>query len=284
MPLLLLGKPAAHAIEEKVALAVASLPTPPGLAVLLIGHHPPSETYVSLKRKACAQVGIRSLLYQLPETISEKELLEKIGSLNQDPTVDGILLQLPLPPHLNPLSIVEALDPHKDVDGFHPINMGKLLLGVEGGFIPCTPLGIQALLQHYQIPIEGKDVVIVGRSQSVGKPLAALLMQKGRGGNATVTVVHTQSAHLIEHTRRADILIAAVGIPLFIKEEMVKEGAVVVDVGITRLQDRLVGDVDFAQVEKKCSAITPVPKGVGPMTVAMLLYNTLLSYQRRHSR
>jgi methylenetetrahydrofolate dehydrogenase (NADP+) / methenyltetrahydrofolate cyclohydrolase len=232
-------------------------------------------------------VGILSFFHHLPETTSEEELLKLISDLNHDKNVDGILVQLPLPSHMNSEKIIEAIDPKKDVDGFHPINIGKLLLGLKGGFVPCTPLGIKILLERYQIPVVGKDVVIVGRSAIVGKPLAALLMQNAPHCNATVTVVHSQTRDLKAHCARADILVAAIGSPRFITADMVKERAVVVDVGISREESdggyRLVGDVDFNQVEKKCFAITPVPKGVGPMTVAMLLHNTLLSHQRRFS-
>lgn len=281
--MILLGNVVADAIQKELHATIAHLSAPPGLAVVLLGDNPSSHTYVNMKRKACQRVGIDSFYHPLPAATSETELLELIGTLNRDPKVDGILIQLPLPNQMNSEKIIEAIDPQKDVDGFHPMNIGKLLLGVSGGFIPCTPLGIKILLERYQISVAGKNVVIVGRSSIVGKPLAALLMQNAPHCNATVTVVHsrTPSASLYEHTRQADILIAAVGSPRFIKEEMVKEGAVVIDVGINRENDRIVGDVDFNQVEKKCSAITPVPKGVGPMTVAMLLHNTLLSHQRR---
>ncbi len=266
------GKAIADSILEEIK---ASLQTKPILTVLQVGDHPASTTYIGMKRKACAKVGIESKLILLPKTISEKELLLEIQKLNRGPT-SGILLQLPLPHHLDPHRLLEAIDPKKDVDGFHPINMGKLVLGLPG-LIPCTPLGIQVLMERSHILVEGKRVVIVGRSQIVGMPLATLLMQKRKGCNATVTVAHSSTHNLEEVTREADILIAAIGKPLFIKKSMVKEGAVVIDVGINHIDNKLVGDVDFEQVKQKCSAITPVPGGVGPMTVAMLIHNTVLS-------
>jgi methylenetetrahydrofolate dehydrogenase (NADP+) / methenyltetrahydrofolate cyclohydrolase len=287
--MILSGKAIADEIQDQIRHTIAALPSPPGLAVILIGDNSASHAYVTMKRQACLSVGIHSFFHHLPTTTSEIELLKLLNELNQHPNVDGILIQLPLPPHINSEKVISALDPQKDVDGFHPVNMGLLLLGHEGGFIPCTPLGIKTLLERAQIAIDGKEVVIVGRSSIVGKPLASLLMQNAPGCNATVTVVHTRTHHLKEHTQRADVLVAAIGSPRFIQEDMVKEGAVVIDVGTNREEDpqmpkgyRIVGDVDFNRVEKKCLAITPVPKGVGPMTVAMLLHNTLLSYQRRH--
>ena len=286
--MILSGKAIADKIQEEIEKTIASLSSPPGLAVVLVGDNVSSHAYIKMKRRACALVGIHSFFHHFPETISEMELLQLIIQLNQKTEIDGILVQFPLPPHIESEKVVELIDPHKDVDGFHPINIGKLLIGSKGGFIPCTPLGIKTLLDRSQISVEGKDVVIVGRSSIVGKPLAALLMQNSVGCNATVTVVHSRTPHLKAHTSRADILVAALGSPHFIKEDMVREGAVVIDVGINREEDfqmpqgyRIVGDVDFNQVKHKCSAITPVPKGVGPMTVAMLLQNTLLSYRRR---
>lgn len=287
--MILSGKAVAQKIQKQITQIITTLPSPPGLAVVLVGNHPSSRSYVHMKQLASAQVGIRSSVNHLPKAISEADLLEVIEALNHNKEVDGILVQLPLPSHISSLKMIELVNPHKDVDGFHPFNMGKLLLGLEDGFVPCTPLGIQTLLKRCQIPVEGKHVVIVGRSQIVGKPLAALLMQNKPGANATVTVAHSHTENLISLTRSADILIAAVGIPRFITKEMVKRGAVVIDVGINREGDathpkgyRLIGDVDFKEVEEKCSAITPVPNGIGPMTVAMLLSNTLLSYQRSH--
>lgn len=266
------GKAIADSILEEIK---ASLQTKPILTVLQVGDHPASTTYIAMKRKACAKVGIESKLVLLPKTISENDLLLEIETLNRGPT-SGILLQLPLPLHLDPHRLLEAIDPRKDVDGFHPINMGKLVLGLPG-FIPCTPLGIQVLLERSHISVEGKRVVIVGRSQIVGMPLATLLMQKRKGCNATVTVANSSTPNLAEVTNQADIVVAAIGKPLFIKKSMIKEGAVVIDVGINRIGNQLVGDVDFEEVKDKCSAITPVPGGVGPMTVAMLIHNTVLA-------
>ncbi len=281
--MILSGKEAADHIHAQIKQTIEQLESPPGLAVVLLGENPSSHTYVNMKRRACEKVGIRSFFHHLPDSTTENELLLLVEKLNRDPHTDGILVQLPLPGHIDPISIVEAIAPNKDVDGFHPVNLGKVIAGLGDGFIPCTPLGIKHLLEYYHIGVEGKHVVIVGRSAIVGKPLAALFMQNAPGCNATVTVVHSRTPNPQNFTRQADILIAAVGIPRFIKADMVKEGAVVVDVGINREEGRLVGDVDFENVEKKCKAITPVPKGVGPMTVAMLLHNTLLAFQRNRS-
>ncbi len=281
--MILSGKAVADEIKLELKAQIETLPSSPGLAVILVGNNPASESYIKMKRQACQAVGITSFFHPFPESIREDELLEFIQKQNADPKVDGILVQFPLPSHISTEKVIEAIDPNKDVDGFHPINMGKLLLGLKGGFIPCTPLGIKVLLERSHISVEGKDVVIVGRSQIVGKPLAALFLQNTRGCNATVTVIHSKSSHFVEHTKRADILIAAMGSPHFIKADMIKEGAVVVDVGINRLENSLVGDVDFNEVEKKCQAITPVPGGVGPMTVAMLLQNTCSSYIKKLS-
>lgn len=252
----------------------------PGLAFILVGNHPASQTYVRAKKKSCAEVGIMSTLIELPNTTTQEELLDHIRLLNADSHIDGILVQLPLPLHIQDQAVMLAIDPMKDVDGFHPINIGKLLLGDDTGFLPCTPNGIQELLKRHSISPEGKRVVVVGRSNIVGKPLAAMLMQKKTGCNATVTIAHSQSKNIGEITRSADILVAAVGKPHFIRKEMIKPGAVVVDVGINRVDHTLLGDVDFHEVAKIASWITPVPGGVGPMTIAMLMKNTLLSFQR----
>ena len=265
-------------IKEQVALIQGRKPS---IAFILVGDNTASLTYVRAKQKASANIGIVSYLVHLPSTTSQDSLLETIQKLNADSNIDGILVQLPLPQHINDKAVMSALDPHKDVDGFHPINMGKLLLGQSSGFCPCTPLGIQELLIRFNIEITGKHVVIVGRSNIVGKPLAALLCQKKEHCDATVTICHSKSNHLDEITRSADILVAAIGQPLFIKEHMVKEGACVIDVGINRVPVGLVGDVDFHNVARKCAFITPVPGGVGPMTIAMLMRNTLLSYDRK---
>jgi methylenetetrahydrofolate dehydrogenase (NADP+)/methenyltetrahydrofolate cyclohydrolase len=253
----------------------------PRLALVVVGDHPASLSYVRGKKKACHEVGMISSVTELPASITEHELLEQIRLFNEDPLVDGILVQMPLPKHIREYKVTAAIDPKKDVDGFHPLNIGKLLLGEEGGFIPCTPKGIFVLLQTMQIPVKGKHVVIIGRSNIVGKPLAALLVQKKEGCNATVTLAHSQSEHLHELTRSADILVAAIGSPLLIKKEMVKPGAAIIDVGINRTKEgSLVGDVDFKKIAPIAQWITPVPGGVGPMTIAMLIQNTLEGYKK----
>ncbi|MBP9841831.1 MAG: bifunctional 5,10-methylenetetrahydrofolate dehydrogenase/5,10-methenyltetrahydrofolate cyclohydrolase [Simkaniaceae bacterium] len=268
------GTLVASRLVEKIKHEVARLPSQPGLACILVGNHSASHTYVKMKQKRCQDVGIYSEVHPLPDTTSKEHLIQLIESLNQRDDIDGILIQQPLI-HTD---LMEVVSPKKDVDGFHPLNMGKLLLGHEDGFIPCTPLGIVALLEAYQIPTEGKRVLIIGRSNIVGKPLAALLMN--RRYNATVTLAHSKTKELHLLSQEADILIAAMGAPRQIQRNMVKKGAVVIDVGITRLDGHLVGDVDFEGMSHHVSAITPVPGGVGPMTIAMLLANTLLSYQR----
>ena len=254
----------------------------PGLAVVLIGSDPASQTYVSSKARTCADLGMLSRKIELPAETTEAEVLRVIFDLNADPTIHGILVQSPPPPHIDEARIVRALLPSKDVDGFHPENVAKLTLEDRSGFVPCTPLGCQRLLIEYGIPTDGAEVVVLGRSMIVGKPMALLLMAKGPGGNATVTVAHSRTNHLPEVCRRADILIAAIGRPHFVTAEFVKAGATVIDVGINRVPDastksgfRLVGDVDYASVSPSCHAITPVPGGVGPMTIAMLMQNTL---------
>lgn len=278
------GKQIAKKIEENLQTAIEKIKgRKPALAFVLVGSDPASMTYIKMKKKKCEEIGILSLDLELSENVTEEILLEKIAELNDDPIIDGILVQLPLPKHIHANKILESIDPSKDVDGFHPVNMGKLLLGEKGGFIPCTPYGVFILLSHANIDPAGKHVVILGRSNIVGKPLAALLMQKEKGANATVTIAHSQTKNLEELCASADILIAAIGNPQFVKANMVKEGAIVIDVGINRVDGKLVGDVDFEAVAPKCSQITPVPRGVGPMTIAMLLSNTLLSYQRRES-
>ncbi len=277
--MLLSGKEIALALHEEYKAQIATFERAPKLAVVLVGNDPASIAYIGMKEKACAKVGIESPLYTYPDSMSESELLELISTLNHDSGVDAILVQLPLPSQINEQRVMEAIDPKKDVDGFHPVNMGKLLLGQKDGLIPCTPLGVQVLLERANIDVAGKHVVIVGRSNIVGKPLAALLMQKQTGANATVTVAHSRTSDLAELTRSADILVAAMGVAHFIKGDMVNEGAVVIDVGISRENGKLVGDVDFGAVESKCRAITPVPGGVGPMTVAMLLHNTIKCFR-----
>lgn len=253
----------------------------PKLAYLLIGNNPASHLYVKFKVRACQRVGIETLELLLPDTIEESEVLKQIDALNQDPSVDGILVQLPLPPQVSTQKVIERVDPKKDVDGFHPLNIGRLLLGYSPDFVSCTPLGILEIFKRTHIPLTGKHVVVLGRSNIVGKPLAALLAQKTKFGNATVTLAHSYTENLVDITTQADILIVAMGSPEFVKGSMVKNGAVVIDVGISKHQGRVVGDVLFEEVDPKASYITPVPGGVGPMTVAMLLSNTVLSYERR---
>lgn len=253
----------------------------PGLACVLVGEDPASRIYVTMKINKCQEMGIYSKIIEFSKNVSEKEIIEELAHLNQNRCIDGILVQQPLPKHLSTAKIIEAMGPEKDVDGFHPLNMGKLLLGEGGGFVPCTPLGIVKLLEKCGTQVEGKHVVIVGRSNIVGKPLALLLLQKGKYCNATVTVTHSGTQHLAEQCRRADILIVAIGNPLFIKDTMVKRGAVVIDVGMNRIDKGIVGDVDFESVKEIASKITPVPGGVGPMTIAMLLSNTYKSFKRK---
>ncbi len=248
----------------------------PSLAVVLVGNDPASQVYVNNKRKACQKVGIRSLFYHLPEDTSEGELLRLVEELNDNPGVDGILVQLPLPKQINPQRVIETIRPDKDVDGFHPENMGKLIANLDDGFVPCTPLGIKILLEHYGIEVRGKDTTIVGAGYIVGKPLSVLLLNM----DATITVCHIHTKDLKKHTGDADILISATGVPHLIKEDMVKEGAVVIDVGISKVDGKIVGDVDFERVKEKASYITPVPGGVGPMTITALLLNTLKAYKK----
>jgi methylenetetrahydrofolate dehydrogenase (NADP+)/methenyltetrahydrofolate cyclohydrolase len=254
----------------------------PGLAVVLVGDDPASRAYVRSKDKMCRELGLHSLKLELPASTTQTELLNRVEELNADSDIHGILVQSPPPPHIDEAAIVRALDSRKDVDGFHPENVAKLVLDDPSGFVPCTPLGVQRLLIESKININAAHVVILGRSMIVGKPLALLLMQKNEKANATVTVVHSRSRDLAEITRSADIIIAAIGRAGFFKADHLREGAVVIDVGINRVEDaasergyRLVGDVAFDEVSKKASAITPVPGGVGPMTIAMLMSNTV---------
>jgi methylenetetrahydrofolate dehydrogenase (NADP+) / methenyltetrahydrofolate cyclohydrolase len=278
-----------RAIAEKVyaelrgeIAALKSSGRTPGLAVVLVGDNPASRAYVRSKDKMCRDLGLHSVKLELPAATTQSELLKQVEQLNGDPAIHGILVQSPPPKHIDEAAIVRALDPAKDVDGFHPANVAKLALGDDTGFVPCTPLGCQRLLIESGAEISGAHVVVLGRSMIVGKPLALLLMRKGRGGDATVTVVHSRSNRLAEITRSADIVIAAIGQPEFVRAEHVRDGAVVIDVGINRVDDptmergyRLVGDVAFNEVSEKASAITPVPGGVGPMTIAMLMANTV---------
>ena len=254
----------------------------PGLAVVLVGDNTASRAYVRSKDKMSRELGLHSVKLELPDSTSQSELLARVEELNRDPKVHGMLVQSPPPKQIDEAAIVRALDPRKDVDGFHPLNVAKLAMGDPTGFVPCTPLGVQRMLIESKIDIAGAHVVVLGRSMIVGKPVALLLMQKARGGDATVTIAHSRSKDLEEITRSADILIAAIGRAYFVKAEHVREGTVVIDVGINRVEDktnergyRLVGDVAFDEVVKKAKAITPVPGGVGPMTIAMLMSNTV---------
>ncbi len=259
----------------------------PGLAVVLVGDDPASKSYVTAKEKACAEAGIYSDDNRLAEDTSQEELMAMVDKLNNDPKIHGILVQLPLPEHLDESAVLLAIDPEKDVDGFHPMNVGKMVVG-EKAFLPCTPHGVIQMLLRSNVELEGAEVVVVGRSNIVGKPVANMLIQKAKTGNATVTVCHTRTKNLCEHVKRADIVIAAAGRPSTVTADMIKEGAVVIDVGVNRVEDstrkkgyRLVGDVDFEAIKEKASLITPVPGGVGPMTITMLLYNTLESAKRK---
>lgn len=269
----------AATVEEMVALGQKR----PHLAAILVGHDGGSETYVANKVKACEACGFKSTLIRFEEEVTEQELLATIESLNADQDVDGFIVQLPLPRHISEQRVIEAIDYRKDVDGFHPVNVGRMAIGLPC-FVSATPFGIMELLRRYNIPTKGARCVVLGRSNIVGKPVATLMMQKANPGNATVTVCHSATPDIKEICREADIIIAALGVPGFLKGDMVKEGAVVIDVGTTRVPDatrksgfRLSGDVDFANVEPKCSYISPVPGGVGPMTIASLMHNTLLA-------
>jgi len=287
------GKQVAADMRVELKAKVAKLKEDgivPGLAVVLVGEDPASKSYVTAKERACEEIGIYSDDNRLDADTSQEKLMALVDKLNNDPKINGILVQLPLPKHLNESEVLLAIDPDKDVDGFHPINVGKMVVG-EKAFLPCTPHGIIQLLLRNDVKIEGAQVVIVGRSNIVGKPVANMLIQKSPTGNATVTVCHTRTKNLAEHTRRADIVIAAAGRPNTVTADMIKDGAVVIDVGVNRVEDatrkrgyRLVGDVDFEAVKEKASLITPVPGGVGPMTITMLLYNTVESAEKAAGR
>jgi len=278
------GSEIAALIREEVKEDVkrlTGLHMQPGLAFILVGDNPSSQVYVRMKNRACDELGIRSITHTLPGDLGEGKLLDIISDLNGDPAVHGILVQIPLPDHIDESVVISAIDPDKDVDGFHPVNMGRLVVG-QSRLKPCTPLGIQVLLERSDVPVEGKHVVIVGRSNIVGKPLAILLMLKEKRANATVTVCHSATEDISSITRLADILVVAMGRAEFVTSDMVKPGAVVVDVGVNRVDDpstekgyRLAGDVDFDAVKEVAGAITPVPGGVGPMTIAMLMRNTV---------
>jgi methylenetetrahydrofolate dehydrogenase (NADP+)/methenyltetrahydrofolate cyclohydrolase len=275
---LIKGSEISKQIKEELKQEVARLKEKhnlvPGLATILVGEDEASKVYVGQKEKTCKELGIHSERINLPGDTTEAKLLALVEKFNKDSKIHGILVQLPLPKHINETNVLYAIDPKKDVDGFHPVNVGKLMLG-EPDFIPCTPHGIQELLIRSGVKTDGAEAVVVGRSNIVGKPIANMLLQKKKGANATVTICHTGTKDLASHTRRADILIVAAGKPKTITADMVKEGVVVIDVGVNRLETGLVGDVDFETVKEKAKAITPVPGGVGPMTIAMLMLNTV---------
>jgi methylenetetrahydrofolate dehydrogenase (NADP+)/methenyltetrahydrofolate cyclohydrolase len=272
------GRVIAAQIQCELAQRVAELKqggVTPGLAFVRVGEDAASKVYVGRKEKACAELGIFSEMHVLPEKTSEAELLALISKLNSDSRLHGILVQAPLPKHIGESKIYSAVSPEKDVDGFHPVNVGKLMLGDATGFRPCTPAGIMELLARSNVKTDGAEVVVLGRGNIVGKPMAAMLCQKGQGANATVTICHSATRDIAAHCRRADIVIAAMGVAEFVKAGMVKPGAVVIDVGVNRVDGKLVGDVDFAAVQKIAGKITPNPGGVGPMTIAMLMQNTV---------
>jgi methylenetetrahydrofolate dehydrogenase (NADP+) / methenyltetrahydrofolate cyclohydrolase len=283
------GKQVAADMQAELKKEVAKLKKQgivPGLGVILVGEDPASKSYVTAKEHTCEELGIYSDDNHLPADTTQQDLIALINRMNTDPKINGILVQLPLPKHLDESEVLLAINPDKDVDGFHPTNIGKMVAG-QAAFLPCTPHGVIQLLQRSGVKIEGSHVVIVGRSNIVGKPIANMLIQKNKNGNATVTVCHTKTADLAHHTRQADIIIAAAGRPNTITADMVKDGVVVIDVGVNRIEDktakkgyRLVGDVDFEAVKEKASLITPVPGGVGPMTITMLLYNTVESAKK----
>ncbi|MGA0868667.1 MAG: bifunctional methylenetetrahydrofolate dehydrogenase/methenyltetrahydrofolate cyclohydrolase FolD [Planctomycetota bacterium] len=285
------GKQIAQDIRAELQQEVASLVAQgirPGLGVILVGDDPASNSYVTAKEKACEEIGIYSDDNRLPAETTQEELLAKVAAMNADPKINGILVQLPLPKHIDEAAVLMAIDPSKDVDGFHPVNVGKMVVG-EKAFLPCTPHGVIQMLLRSGVETSGAHAVVVGRSNIVGKPVANMLVQKQKGGDATVTVCHTRTRDLAAHVRQADIVIAAAGRPNTITADMVKPGAVVIDVGVNRIEDatkkngfRLVGDVDFDAVAEVASKITPVPGGVGPMTITMLLWNTVESAKQAH--
>ncbi len=286
------GKKASQAIRDELKLEVAQLAAEgkkiPHLAAVLVGNNGASETYVAAKVKACEEVGFKSTLLRLEDSVSENELLSQIEELNNDPDVDGILVQLPLPKHISDEKVINAIDPDKDVDGFHPVSVGKMVLG-SPSFVPATPHGIILLLQHYKVETKGKHAVVIGRSNIVGRPMSILLSNNSNPGNCTVTICHSQTKNIKELCLQADIIVAALGRPEFLTADMVKEGTVVIDVGITRVEDKskksgfkLKGDVHYETVSPKCSWITPVPGGVGPMTIAALMKNTFTSCRMKN--
>ena len=284
------GRSIASDIHQETYVRVSALKhrgVQPGLAFIRVGEDPASQVYVGMKEKKSRELGIASQTTVLPETTSQAELITLIQRLNADPSCHGILVQAPLPRHIDSAAIYASVLPEKDVDGFHPVNVGRLLLGDETGFLPCTPAGVHELLVRCRVPLPGAEVVVLGRGNIVGKPMASILIQKSSRANCTVTVCHSATRDIASHCRRADIIIAAMGVPEFLRGDMVREGAVVIDVGVNRVDDpasktgtRLVGDVAFAEVQPKCRWITPNPGGVGPMTIAMLLANTVTAAER----
>jgi methylenetetrahydrofolate dehydrogenase (NADP+)/methenyltetrahydrofolate cyclohydrolase len=286
------GKLISNQLKEEIAQEVKQFISKglrqPHLAVIIVGNDGASEVYVNNKIKSCEQVGFKSTHIKLPDTTSEVELLKKVEELNNDDSLDGFIVQLPLPKHINEDNIIEAINPTKDVDGFHPVNIGKITIGIPA-FVPATPFGIVELIKRYNIQTEGKHVVVLGRSNIVGRPISILLSQKSKYGNATVTVCHSRTPNLKEITKQADIIVAAIGIPEFVTADMVKDNVVIIDVGTTRVEApetksgwKLKGDVKFDEVSQKASYITPVPGGVGPMTIASLLHNTMQSYKMKY--
>jgi methylenetetrahydrofolate dehydrogenase (NADP+)/methenyltetrahydrofolate cyclohydrolase len=290
MSIILDGKTTSNQIKEELSVQVKGIKEagkrPPHLAAVLVGNDGASLTYVGSKVRSCERIGYDSTLIKLEDNISQDALLETIEKLNNDPLLDGFIVQLPLPKHIDEEVVLHAINPNKDVDGFHPTNFGKMALGMET-FIPATPFGIMELLKRYKLDISGKHAVVIGRSHIVGRPMSILLSEKGNPGNATVTLTHSRTQNLAAITKEADIVVSALGVPNFLTADMVKDGAIIIDVGITRVPDAnhpkgyvIVGDVDYDEVKEKASHITPVPGGVGPMTIAMLLQNTMLAYQR----
>jgi len=290
MSTILDGKATSNQIKEELSQEVSALKAsgkrPPHLAAVLVGNDGASLTYVGSKVRSCEKIGFDSTLIRLEDNVTQDELLETINSLNNDTTLDGFIVQLPLPKHIDEEVVLHAINPDKDVDGFHPTNFGKMALGMET-FIPATPFGIMELLHRYKLDISGKHAVVIGRSHIVGRPMSILLSDKGNPGNATVTLTHSRTQNLAEITKTADIVISALGVPNFVTADMIKQGAIIIDVGITRVPDEnhpkgyvITGDVAYDEVKDKASFITPVPGGVGPMTIAMLLQNTMLAYKR----
>lgn len=282
--ILLDGKALSQKIKDEVKVEVEQIVKEkgitPGLAVILVGNDPASATYVASKAKACKEAGIYSVVHEMPESITQKELLDTISMMNKNPKLDGILVQLPLPKHIDTTTVLEAIDPLKDVDGFHPYNVGRMVSNLDS-FLPATPFGVMRMFEEHNIEVSGKNVVVIGSSDIVGKPMASLLINK----KATVTVCNSKTKDLKAHTQKADIVVIAVGVPYLLKADMVKDEAVVIDVGINRLDTgKLVGDADFEGLKTKCSYLTPVPGGVGPMTIAMLLKNTIKAARLRDKR